>query len=541
MSARMSWRHVVISLTLSAGAIVGCEQIVGLDGTEYVEDFCKGGDAECDDGNPCTVDTCGAESACVHEPVVDGLFPDGIQGNCKVTACEGGVRKEVAAPEDVDDGNPCTQDECDGAEEKHTIVAGTPCQILGGTSTCDAQGECQPPECGHLGPDGTEVGCPASGGDCVITYCDKGKGTCAEEVLDGVQVPGSPDPGECGGKYCVAGEVVDQTAPVGSPCALLGGDPGKCDSTGACVECVAKADCDDGIVESKCHSFDCVGGACFVSTQPDGPLPGTPAGDCHVEVCAAGLYEDQVDNADVPDDSNECTQDVCLNGVPQNPPTPLNSTCGQGGLLYCDGAGNCLGCLSSDQCLGGTECKTPFCDVTNDRCGFVFAEAGTLVSMQVAGDCTKSVCDGSGNVAAQYDPADPGNDGNDCTMDVCTAMGITSFTAAAKGSTCDDGGGVVCDPAAHCVGAPCPANACPMGTNCVDGVCCESMCGGTCNACSATKKGAGPNGLCGPILVGDPDFDCPGNAGCNAGACQGLAQGAACVGVAGECATGATW
>ena len=495
--------------------------------------------AHCDDLNVCTKDACGPDGVCTHEAEADGLFPDGVQGNCKVLQCQAGVRSDAAAPEDVDDGNPCTKDECDGPDAKHTIEAGTPCQIQGGMSTCNAAGECEVPECGHIGPDDEEVGCGANPSECTIAYCDKGKGKCMLEALDGVPVPGSAPPEECGGKYCLAGDVLDKTAPVGSPCALFGGDPGKCDADGACVQCIAKADCDDGIVESKCHSFECVMGACVVMTAADGPLVGTPVGDCHVEVCSAGLYEDQIDNTDVNVDGNECTQDLCVNGVPSNPPTVLNTPCGEGGLLYCNGLGVCKGCTSDSQCLGATDCKTPFCDIPNDQCSFTYAPLGGNVTAQIAGDCAKVVCDGNGNTTEQYEANDPENDANDCTMDFCTAMDATTHMVLAKGTACSNGGGVVCDAVAHCVGAPCPANACPMGTTCVDGVCCESSCGGTCNACSATKKGAGPNGLCGPIMVGDPDTtDCPGNSGCQAGACQPLAQGAACVGVAGECATG---
>ncbi|MCA9644075.1 MAG: FG-GAP repeat protein, partial [Myxococcales bacterium] len=46
--------------------------------------------------------------------------------------------------------------------------------------------------------------------------------------------------------------------------------------------------------------------------------------------------------------------------------------------------------------------------------------------------------------------------------------------------------------------------------NCVDGVCCDLPCAGTCEACSAAKKGYGEDGVCEPIQAGlDPDEECP--------------------------------
>lgn len=53
------------------------------------------------------------------------------------------------------------------------------------------------------------------------------------------------------------------------------------------------------------------------------------------------------------------------------------------------------------------------------------------------------------------------------------------------------------------------AHECVSG-NCVDGVCCDSACSGTCQACSAAKKGTGGDGVCQPITLGnDPDSECP--------------------------------
>lgn len=73
---------------------------------------------------------------------------------------------------------------------------------------------------------------------------------------------------------------------------------------------------------------------------------------------------------------------------------------------------------------------------------------------------------------------------------------------------------------------------------CVDGVCCDLACTGPCTACTTAKKGAGANGVCGPILAGnDPDNECATQAAstcgttgtCDgAGACQNYTAGTVC-------------
>jgi len=59
-----------------------------------------------------------------------------------------------------------------------------------------------------------------------------------------------------------------------------------------------------------------------------------------------------------------------------------------------------------------------------------------------------------------------------------------------------------------------PPAACSGGGDCtthfcVDGVCCDRACNGSCEACTATLKGSGSNGTCGPISDGtDPNKEC---------------------------------
>lgn len=74
-------------------------------------------------------------------------------------------------------------------------------------------------------------------------------------------------------------------------------------------------------------------------------------------------------------------------------------------------------------------------------------------------------------------------------------------------------------------GAACAATSeCAVG-ECVDGVCCDKPCGGPCEACSALKKGAGVDGVCGPVAADtDPKAAC--SVGTGACAADGLCDGA---------------
>lgn len=62
---------------------------------------------------------------------------------------------------------------------------------------------------------------------------------------------------------------------------------------------------------------------------------------------------------------------------------------------------------------------------------------------------------------------------------------------------------------------------------CVDGVCCDSACDGTCEACSNAAKGQGNDGVCGPVKAGTADSACAPNPPCGlTGKCDGSGSGA---------------
>jgi len=106
--------------------------------------------------------------------------------------------------------------------------------------------------------------------------------------------------------------------------------------------------------------------------------------------------------------------------------------------------------------------------------------------------------------------------------------------AVCDGSTCTFGGPQ---------GAPCNANEECESCFCVDGVCCDSECSGTCETCAAAKQKLGLDGVCGFIAAStDPDdecaLDCNGWGQCNVLPPNGspCALGSACA--SGQCVDG---
>jgi alpha-tubulin suppressor-like RCC1 family protein len=196
-------------------------------------------------------------------------------------------------------------------------------------------------------------------------------------------------------------------------------------------------------------------------------------GDCQKLQCdGAGNIVSAADNADLPNDNNQCTQDSCSAGNPVFTPAPINAACSQGGGSFCDGAGACVACNAPTQCPGSdTECKARTCAA--HVCGLAFAPNGQPLTTQAGGDCHRLQCDGSGASTSVIDNADVPVDGNQCTADVCTA-GVPSNPATSVGSSC---GGGVCDGAGTCTGCLAAADCPGSDTACASRTCSAGVCG----------------------------------------------------------------
>jgi hypothetical protein len=479
-------------------------------------------DGDCDDGNPCTGDACGADKTCVFTPVASGPAPDEAQhpGDCKTIVCAGGAATEEPDDKDTqDDHEDCTIDTCSPDGPAHTAKQdNTPCTTtLGDPGVCEA-GVCTP----GCTPN---IPCPDAG-PCTTVTCDAATGTCVKQPLqDGTPTPGVTDtPGDCHTHVCTGGADMlvadDSDVPTVGDCDIpgcsngtpspthkqahvtcasyMGNQPGYCDGSGNCVQCTEDADC-PGTTSDCQHpycdpaTFKC-GTAFTPANTPTTTTPPQTPGDCQVVVCdGAGGVVTIADNNDATDDGNACTQDVCAgpNNTQHNPLTP-GTACGNG--LTCNSQVKCAGCSMNAQCPqascnGTTLTKAQTCD-TMGNC----VSHGTV-------NCAPYLCNAGANACTTTCNTD-----NDCaTGNYCTGAGGQCLPKLPQGGACTSN------------------HQCTNNT-CVDGFCCNSACTGTCFSCNGSKTG-GANGTCAPITIGtDPDNECAdqGAASCGTnGLCDG--------------------
>jgi hypothetical protein len=207
-------------------------------------------------------------------------------------------------------------------------------------------------------------------------------------------------------------------------------------------------------------------------------------------------------------------------------PPPANQTCTVGAQcasgfcvdgVCCDTAcdGACQSCAQTgkvgtcspvknatdDTCAGGTTC-----DATG-ACRKVLGQTCARSSECASGSCVDGVCCGSAACGACQSCARPGAEGT-CTI-------VPKFTDDADSGCADE---KTCDGLGACRfknGTPCDDDAQCTSLHCVDGVCCNQACSGTCFSCNQ----AGSAGTCLPLDGADDksaDVTCTGSSVCTA-------------------------
>ena len=442
---------------------------------------CCEGPSDCDDANPCTLDTCSVvTNSCAFMEAPDGTpcdAPSGCadSGQCAEGQCATGPPLAAGTP--CDDKNPCTQgDVCDGSggcEAGPDWVAGccVDAQQCGDDDPC-TQDVCSPSshECEHppamdgtscdADSDGCTVGdqcgggdcipgppatCAAPSGPCVVAVCVSGAGPTYECTEEPAAAGGPCEDGEpCTANACDGKGTCDSN-PIADCCAVHA----DCKSSNPCTTGVCQAetnlcafppakdgsDCDDG---SLCTLGDsCQGGLC---TALDGMLDCDDGKLCTADVCdpAKGCVHTQLTGSC--DDSDPCTEgETCASGV-----------C-KGAAKSCDDKNPC----TSDSCVAGSGCQStpnsyeePCFDGPAGLAGQGICKAGTRkCSGGSFGPCLdqtlpqKEICDFKDNDCNGV----PDDDGA-----CCAAPGKTcSATSDCCSGVCAGG---------FCCAASCPAN-----------------------------------------------------------------------------------
>jgi cysteine-rich repeat protein len=507
-----------------------------------------GDDADCDDGDASTVDVC-TETICVHTPDPDFCAcDDGDQSTLDI--CEGETCQHPPNPDfctstadPCDDGNPCTTDSCSVGPQLciHSPIDGC----------CSSDADCPPandpclldPVCNTDTGDcwaQNVAGCchsddECAGGEvCDANQCvDAGGGACTNaadtevhgsvDVADEASQAGAgcatnPDP-----EACIIG-AVQSSAGVTSSCAGCYAIQQLClqsncllqcffgvESSG-CIDCMAETcdpafeecsglgettctpDCadktcgDDGC-GGDCGECDagsvCLDGLCACGVDCDGKTCGDDGcgGDCGVcgddELCEANLCVAAPDGA--------CTNAADAAVLGDVDIEALTATIAPGCLLDADPAGCVSGALEAQSGLGGP-CAGCFGD--REACRF---DSCLLTCFGGANTPTCITC-----METDCDPA----------FDACSGLGEGTCTANCAGKVCGgDGCGGSCGDCADdasCVSGQCVTECL---ADCDGKACGDDGCGGECGSCGASETceaGACVQAGCGP----DPSCEC---------------------------------
>jgi hypothetical protein len=392
------------------------------------------------------------------------------------------------------------------------------CNLVGMLGTCsfrpdDTAGQ---PGCDPYLCDGTKAQCASScmgDGDCVAgAYCDSG--SCLARKPQGGACGGN---NECQNNQCVDGYCCNVACGNDCDSCAVPGAEGTCTnvfkgSSGSpsctpylcngaiatcplnCVnnaDCVAGYYCGGGTCQSLkndgtlCSSAgECQSGNCVDSYCCDTPcgLPcdacnlGGSEGSCSVRLAGAAA-------------SPSCDPYLCDGALATCPTSCMNNgDCV--GTSFCTGGNTCDGLKPNGQsCGNGSECQSGRCidgyccdtDCTQacDACNVPGSEGTCKPALQGSlgsPGCGTYVCDGIIETCP-----------NSCIVDIdCSANNY-----------CD--GGNACVPQFVDGTACTQSNQCLSG-NCVDGYCCDTACGGECDACNL----GGSEGVCTVRADADP-------------------------------------
>ena len=491
--------------------------------------------AAVDDGNPCTKDICVGKLAkpqISHDPApMDGSScSDGE--NCTVgDACTNGSC--TAAPLVCNDGNPCTQDQCD----PNKCVAGTSvcgqCVYLAvkDGNACDDGDKCSSKDSCKLGKC-TGIDLLTTGGcddknPCTNDNCQPGAG-CINVPVDPAKTVFCDDADPCTEvDKCLAATCkgVPRDCKDTDPCTNDKCDPKATDIKLACVHELYDGPCDDG---DKCTGNDlCAGGTCSgVKVVCDDKNP------CTIDICDTqkGCQFKFAAGGSPCDDGLSCTINdycdagQCIAAKDECKPCDSDSYCKQfddndvcNGKVMCIDGGVKKGkvCAIDSKSIvkcdatNDTPCSTNTCNPDSGLCKAILKAEGLQCTS--SDKCiTGATCSAGGQCTGKTLSCD---DKQDCTIDSCDPALGCKFVSKADGVACDDG--TLCTPTEtdKCAKGKCvnPTNTCACNTD-QECLVYEGKDGDACNEkfkCIAGASGKFCNPVPGTSTVCDISKDTP--------------------------------
>ncbi len=358
----------------------------------------------CDDGKPCTIDACESTSGkCTHTHDKDGKACATGDQCALESACKAGLCAKTKA-KNCDDGQPCTVDSCDSATGKCAHVPLQNGYVCSSPDKCVTAAACTSGACTAV----KTLSCD-DGKACTQDACDSKTGSCTSSpIADGVKctlkskcvLSAACDKGACkalqtkdcnDANVCTndacdpeTGLCANQPVTEGTACAVAD----KCVQSAGCASGACKSnklkDCADGNACTK-DSCDATTGDC-VHTPLTAGSPCTNSDKCAAEAqCSSGAC--QTTKTKSCDDDKPCTSDTCDSSTGcqhKSVPAGFTVSCYTGpkgtlgvgtctsGTTQCNGFGSGTGCLGEvtpqpiDACGGGNQ----DCDAAlNEDCG----------------------------------------------------------------------------------------------------------------------------------------------------------------------------
>jgi hypothetical protein len=388
----------------------------------------------------------------------------------------------------------------------------------GSTPVCDAAlHQCRPCDGSYGG--GSSLACAgATSPVCVSGACAPctgnfggGAGSCASATMPACLPSGACVQCSTGDTALCAGAtpICDEASSTCVACdgAYASGTTHACTDfakpqcvSGACVQCASGADC-----ANPTPICDATSRACGACNGDDGTAT-SRACPAASPTCSSTGCRPCTANSDCTFAGATHTGAVCNTVSGRCIQCGIDADCPGGGTQWCN-ASLCVAKIANGLALPGTcaalgarACLSGVCESDN-LCGYANAPASTNPCSGDAGKCRSGKCDPTDNrcgLTNGQGACAAASAANDCRSGACDA-------SSAK---CGSGNGTACTLASQCA-----------SLSCVDTVCCNSACSGSCDSCNLS----GSVGTCAFVADGDS-----GSPSCTPYVCDGA--GAACPG-----------
>jgi hypothetical protein len=452
--------------------------------------ICAGG---CSDAQPCAASSYCAGGVCM--PKKTNGQTCSAAGDCASGFCADGYCCNTACT------GSCQACNLTGSAGTCGPVKSAVDDTCSGKSSCDATGTCK-----KTSGETCTVASDCTSGNCVDGHCcgSASCGTCQACTGGGgtcVAITSAEDPGVCSGT---------STCDANGACKLKAGQ--SCTTATQCVSgfCADKVCCDTACT-GQCEACAQTGSVGTCSAVKGAAVHAACAGAGG----ACGGSCDGTNRASCAYPTTSCRSESCTGGT-----AVLAASCdGKGacpamqtqscGANTCSGSVCAGGCSSTQPCTAGNYCAAGVCTPTKANgatcgtgveCGSGNCVDGFCCTKSACGSC--QACTGSGGTCVSVTNADDPNSACSGTQ-TCDGSG-----------TCKSKNGQTCQTASQC-----------LSGNCVDTVCCNTACNGSCQYCNGNTPGT-----CAIISNGTAPF--PGHAACKgSGVCAGF-----CNGVSASCA-----